>query len=87
MYQIINCNMEQTTKRGNAMTQREIVLDHLQRNGNITSWWAFYYYKITRLSEYIRQLRVEGHHIISNWEQNEDKRWVRYELMKEGGAK
>jgi hypothetical protein len=81
--------MEQKTKkRGNEMTQREIVLDHLQRNGNITSWWAFYYYKITRLSEYIRQLRTEGHPINSIWEQNDDnKRWVRYELTREGGAK
>lgn len=39
------------------MTQEEMVLNHLKGHGTITSMEAFSKYKITRISEYIRQLR------------------------------
>ncbi len=42
------------------MTQKEKVLKHLQKYGNIDTWTCFKKYRITRLSEYIRELRVEG---------------------------
>jgi hypothetical protein len=59
-----------------------MVLDHLNTYGNITSWEAIMKYRITRLSEYIRQLRSEGFDIHSEWQENEDKRWVKYTLVR-----
>ncbi len=49
------------------MTQKEKVLKHLQKYGNIDTWTCFKKYRITRLSEYIRELRVEGYNIESHW--------------------
>lgn len=64
-------------------TQVNEVLHHLETNGSITSWQAITLYKITRLAEYVRQLREEGFEIESNWEHGNGKRWVRYELQKQ----
>lgn len=78
-------NTEQRAKRRpNAMTQLEVVTDHLQKLGSITSWDAIVRYRITRLSEYIRQLRSMGYPIISEWERNNDKQFVRYHLERRG---
>lgn len=43
------------------MTQKEKILEHLKNNNEITSWEAIEKYHITRISEYIRQLRKEGY--------------------------
>ena len=51
-------------------TARDRVLDHLKEHGTITSWEAIQNYDITRLSEYIRQLRLDGYMIASNWTEN-----------------
>ena len=51
-------------------TQKDRVLDHLKEQGTITSWEAIQNYGITRLSEYIRQLRLDGYMIASNWTEN-----------------
>ena len=66
-------------------TQKERVLDHLKEQGTITSWEAIQNYGITRLSEYIRQLRRDGYVITSNWAENINRygakvRYVVYEL-------
>lgn len=42
-------------------TQKEQVLRHLQECGSITTLQAFKRYHITRLSEYIRELRADGY--------------------------
>ena len=42
------------------MTQKRAVKQHLTERGNITSWGAIKEYGITRLSEYIHQLRKDG---------------------------
>ena len=42
---------------------REIILDHLQTYGSITSLEAIEKYKCTRLSQYILLLRKEGYTI------------------------
>ena len=42
------------------MTQLQQVRNHLKTHGEITSWCAIQMYGITRLSEYIRQLRSKG---------------------------
>lgn len=47
------------------MTQKQTILNHLQAHGAITSWEAIQQYGITRISEYIRVLRKEGHNIIT----------------------
>ena len=66
-------------------TQKDRVLDHLKEHGTITSWEAIQNYGITRLSEYIRQLRRDGYIITSNWTENINRygdkvRYVIYEL-------
>ena len=64
-------------------TQRRQVLDHLLKYGTISSWTAIQEYHITRLSEYIRQLRSEGKNIVSTWKEANGKRWVEYSLILE----
>ena len=39
------------------MTQKELILSHLKKHNFITSWTAIEAYHITRLAEYIRQLK------------------------------
>jgi len=46
-------------------TQRQTILEHLQTHCHITAWDAISKYHITRLSEYIRVLRSEGLHIVT----------------------
>jgi hypothetical protein len=41
------------------MTQYDIVLRHLQEHDTITTWEAIQEYGCTRLSEYIRQIRLD----------------------------
>lgn len=60
------------------MTQKEKILNHLNRYGKITSWEAIQRYRITRLSEYIRELRVEGHTIESQWIKGKGNPFVKY---------
>ena len=47
------------------MTQNEMILNHIKKNGSITSMEAFAEYNITRLSGRIHDLRREGHNIIT----------------------
>ena len=47
-------------------TQRQMVIYHLQHDGDITSLEAFRDYGITRLSSIIHTLRSEGYSIVSN---------------------
>ena len=63
------------------MTQRRQVLDHLVKHGTITSWAAITEYRITRLSEFIRQLRSEGKDVRSEWKEHNGKRFVEYRLF------
>ena len=44
---------------------KEIILEHLQEHGSITSLEAIDKYKCTRLSHYIYLLRKDGHTILS----------------------
>ena len=63
-------------------TQLNQVLQHLNQHGSISSWTAIQEYRITRLAEYIRQLRQEGFRIESVWEESGKKRFVRYLFIK-----
>lgn len=44
-------------------TQKAQVLAHMHKHGFITTFIAFDRYRITRLSERIRELEEDGHHI------------------------
>ena len=65
------------------ISQLEIVKQHLTEKGEITSWEAIQNYRITRLSEYIRQLRRELYWAIESIpEKNERTRWTKYKLLR-----
>lgn len=63
------------------MTQKETVLSHLRQHRSISSWQAITDYHITRLSEYIYQLRNEGLNVEDVWETDGIKHWKRYLLI------
>jgi len=67
------------------MTQLNQVRDHLITHGEITSWDAIMSYGITRVGEYIRQLRVMwGHDAIETvYETNNGKTYGRYIYKRE----
>jgi len=48
-----------------AMTQKQIILIHLQKKGSIDSMSAIVKYGITRLASYICQLKNQGYFIES----------------------
>ena len=63
------------------MTQKDKVLSHLKTNGSIDTMTAIKEYWITRLSEMIRLLRVEGYEIFSEHVTDGKKHWVNYRLV------
>lgn len=66
------------------MKQKSLILTHLKLFKSITSWDAIEKFGITRLSEYIRQLRREDGWIIDDViETKGDKYWKRYYLIPE----
>ena len=69
-------------------TKTAKVLNHLQKNGNITSWEAIQLYRATRLSAIIFNLR-ELYNIDSVWEENtnENGETTRYTRYYYGGEK
>ncbi len=75
--------MELRFKKGGRITQKDQVREHLERCGSITSWGAIQEYRITRLSEYINQLRQEGMNITTTWKSANGKQWGLYELVKD----
>ena len=67
---------------GHSKTQKQIILEHLTKNGTITTMECFEKYKITRLSEYIRQLRNDGLIIKNNPQHRKGRRpYDIYELV------
>ena len=70
------------------MTQKDMVLRHLQDYGSITSWEAIMEYGITRLSDVIFRLRNEGINIDSVTETKNNRygaptSYSRYTLVRE----
>ena len=67
------------------VTQKETVLRHLRRYGRITNVDAVNKYAIYRLSEHIRELRIDGYNIRTEWVQNKKthKRYGVYRMDKE----
>ena len=77
-------------KEGRSKTQKTTVLEHLESHGTLTSIQAFDQYGITRLAEYIRQLRHDDKLAIRSVKQKGLNRfgakanWVKYTLMTDG---
>ena len=70
------------------MNKTELVLEHLKKNGTITSWEAIEKYGATRLSAIIFTLRKREYNIISHNEFALDRfgnktHYAKYELVKE----
>jgi hypothetical protein len=63
------------------MNQLEEIRHHLLKTKSITSWEEIQSFRCTRLSQYILLLRQEGYEIISEWQHNENRRWVKYTLI------
>ena len=66
------------------MSQKEMVLRHLEDFGNITTWEAYKDYGITRLSDRIYTLR-KVYNIQDEWEEGINRygaktRWKKYKL-------
>ena len=73
------------------MTQNEKVLNHLRLWGGITTLEAYNYYGITRLSARIKNLRDDGHRILSVQEIGKNRdgvtvHYTRYILAEQKGA-
>ena len=70
-------------------TQKEIIRDELLRNKKTTNWDIIKKYRITRLSEYIRQLRRDGMNIYSKHVTNKEtgKSYVIYTLIEDSKEK
>lgn len=61
-------------------TQKEQVLNHLKKNGSITTMVAFNRYSITRLSARIWELRHDGYEITTENETRKGKTYARYRM-------
>mgnify|MGYP001163166756 CR=1 FL=1 len=48
------------------MKQYDLILNHLKEHGTITTWEAIQEYGVTRLSEFIRQIR-QDYNITDEW--------------------
>lgn len=67
------------------MTQEEIVKQHLEREGTITSWEAIEKYRITRLSDRIHTLRKKGMEIETEMKKSTRDPSKQYALYKYKG--
>lgn len=55
------------------MTQKEVILEHLIKNGNISTIECYEKYKITDLQHAIMLLRKDGYQITDKWEKPKNK--------------
>lgn len=63
-------------------TQKDIVIQLLRENGNVSNFWAFNNY-ILRLASIISNLRKEGWEIETEYEGTVGKKNCKYILIKE----
>lgn len=70
---------------GDYQNQKQIILEHLKRNGTLTTLEGYEKYKIMRVGSVINMLRKEGYKIKTVMEYNKrrNKRYARY-YLKEG---
>lgn len=77
MTNINNCNYK---------NQKQIILEHIIKYGNISTLEGYDKYKIMRVGSVINLLRNEGYNIktVMEYNRNKTKRYARY-YLKEGG--
>lgn len=63
-------------------TKIQLVLNHLQEKGKITSWDAIKLYHATRLSGIIFILKQKGHTIMTEMVQEDKSRYAVYHYSK-----
>jgi hypothetical protein len=63
------------------MTQRQQILHHLQRHGDLTPLDALQHYGCARLAARIHELKRDGYDIRDVGERGNGKRWARYVLL------
>lgn len=70
---------------GDYQNQKQIILEHLKRNGTLTTLEGYEKYKIMRVGSVINMLRKEGYNIktVMEYNKKKDKRYARY-YLKEG---
>ncbi|MCI8383771.1 MAG: hypothetical protein HFJ33_02740 [Clostridia bacterium] len=59
-------------------TQRQKIIDYIQRFGSITSWEAYRDLGITQFALRIKELKENGYHLKTKWEskRNKDEKMV-----------
>ena len=57
------------------LTQYDVILDYLKRNGSITSMEAIKEFSITRLSAIMFTLRKDGYNIESSYKTGKNKKY------------
>lgn len=69
----------------NYKNQKQIILEHIKKYGNISTLEGYNKYKIMRVGSVINMLRNEGYNIktIMEYNRNKTKRFARY-YLKEG---
>ena len=69
----------------NYKNQKQIILEHIKKYGNISTLEGYNKYKIMRVGSVINTLRNEGYNIktIMEYNRNKTKRFARY-YLKEG---
>lgn len=55
------------------MTQKQVILEHLLKEGNISTIECYEKYKITDLQHSIMMLRKDGYKITDRWEKPKNK--------------
>ena len=55
------------------MRMEDRILEHLEKYGSITSWFAIKEYGCTRLSQYILLLRKRNLNITDTWEHTKNR--------------
>lgn len=63
------------------MSQKNKILEHLQKFGSISTWQAIKEYHVTRLGAHICQLKKEGYSIMPTRETDGKNWWHRYTLV------
>jgi hypothetical protein len=73
--------MEQMTMFSEKHNQGKAILEHIRKNGSITSLTAVLELHILDCRKRISELRRDGHQIIDQWEKSQNgKRYKRYYL-------
>lgn len=68
------------------VTQKEKIINYIQKFGSVTSWEAYRDLGITQFAARVKELKEKGYEFETKWEKNENKegrmvRFKRYYLL------